>query len=108
MGLDMYAYTLDKDLVSDEWKVDVPVHIIAQATVGFEHLSEEEQKTLDSVKAADYYSKQYDALRKAEERGLLTAILPIGANSITCTAGWNGCTAVKAEPIPRSTVSPCA
>jgi len=59
MGLDMYAYTLKKALVSDTEQVDIDVGNIAQKAVGFVPVSDEQFKAM-----TDQEKNTYCALRE--------------------------------------------
>ena len=47
MGLDMYAYTIDSNLIDEEWETDCPVYKFARRAVGFIDLTDDEVDNLN-------------------------------------------------------------
>lgn len=69
MGLDMYAYTIDKRLVDDDQITDVQVHKIARRAAGFITLRDEEVMKMTEDQRKAYWDKEREALRRAKEEG---------------------------------------
>ena len=70
MGLDMYAYTIDSNLIDDEWETDCPVYKFARRAVGFLDLTDEEVDNLSEADRKAYWSKRFDADNQAKEKGI--------------------------------------
>lgn len=69
MGLDMYAYTIRKELVDDNEVTDTNVHSKARRAVGFITYSEEEYDKLTDEGRTQYRAKKREAKDKAVEEG---------------------------------------
>lgn len=71
MGLDMYAYTIDKRFVEDEWETDCPVHKIARRATGFIDLTDAEVDKLSESDREVYWHKKREADQKAKDQGII-------------------------------------
>lgn len=74
MGLDMYAYTLKRELAeSYNYKnyVSCNPHKWAARAVGFIYLSEDELDKLTPESRIAYYDKQREAIEQAKEEGYI-------------------------------------
>jgi len=70
MGLDMYAYAIQKELVQFAGDVDVNVYKAARAAVGFNDLEEDVVNAMDEPARKDYWTAYHKANDKAKTTGV--------------------------------------
>lgn len=70
MGLDMYAYTAQADLVGDD-QVDIDITARAMARAGFSVMDDETFDSLNQTEKSAYWARRDQALEKCKEEGLL-------------------------------------
>ena len=70
MGLDMYAYTINAQLVDDNRQTDVEVHKIARKAVGFVELSDEELDSMSDDERRSHWTQKTAAQEAAREGGV--------------------------------------
>lgn len=70
MGLDMYAYTINANLVDDNRQTDVEVYKIARKAVGFVEPSDEKLDNMSDDDRRSYWTQKTEADEKARESGV--------------------------------------
>jgi hypothetical protein len=70
MGLDMYAYTINQEMVEGQGETDVDLHTISRQATGFKYLSDPELEKLTHEEKDDYFRRMRDAGDRAREIGM--------------------------------------
>jgi hypothetical protein len=70
MGLDMYVYAINKEVVEGQPEIGISVHELARKAVGFIHKSEAELKLLGEKDQKAYFEQHCAATDKAVKLGI--------------------------------------